>query len=406
MYDVIIVGAGAVGNYTAYLLAGLGYRVAVFEAKQAVGSNVCCTGIISRECYDLFCLPGSVVLREASCAGFFAPSGKSLKLEADKIQAYIVDRAAFDVALAKKAQEAGATYFLQSTVVEVAAGRKGCQVKVGCQGQEQTFEARAVVLACGFSSVLPERLGMGRIRNFLLGAQTEVSTPVSEVEVYFDQELAPGGFAWLVPTYEGRGLAGVLSRQNARACLKNLLSKLIAGGKIAEEEFDITQKAVPLGVLSRTYGERVLVVGEAAGQVKPTTGGGIYFGLLGAELAASTLHEALLANDLSVRRLSRYQKKWQAKIGYDLRMGYWARKIYSKINNGRIERLFDVVASRNIYQELLNSESFSFDWHGRLISEVLKQPGLLGSLIPPVLCSISGIQALFSLLWGGSRKER
>jgi digeranylgeranylglycerophospholipid reductase len=387
LYDVIVVGAGAVGSYVARRLAQLGHRVAVFEAKEAVGSKVCCSGIVSRECYDLF-HPGEdkeTVVREASSARFFAPSGQSLTLAKDTVQAYIVDRAAFDIAQAKKAQEAGADYFVQSRVTDVLAERKWCQVSVSRLGRRQRFQARAVVLACGFGSTLPEELGMGKISDFLFGAQTEVKTEINEVEVYFDQELAPGGFAWLVPTSAGRGLAGVISRQRASPLLKGFLSKLTADRSLDGNNLEIRQEAIPLGVLPRTYGKRVLVVGEAAGQVKPTTGGGIYFGLLCAELATKTLHQALLADDLSSKRLSRYQREWRSEIAADLRLDYLARRLYTRLNNEQIEQVFDLMISSRIPEELLQWKEFSFDWHGRLIHRLLRQPRLLAVVVTPRL---------------------
>lgn len=387
MYDVIIVGAGAVGSYLARRLAQLGHRVAVFEAKEAVGSKVCCTGIVSRECYNLF-HPGEdkeTVVREASSARFFAPSGQCLTLAKDTVLAYIIDRPAFDIAQAKKAQEAGADYFVQSKVVDVVAERKGCQVGVSRSGRRQRFQARAVVLACGFGSTLPEKLGMGKINNFLFGAQTEVKAEINEVEVYFDQQLAPGGFAWLVPTSAGRGLAGVISKQRASPFLKGFLSKLTADRPFDGNNLEIRQEAIPLGTLPRTYGERVLAVGEAAGQVKPTTGGGIYFGLLCAELATNTLHQALLADDLSSKRLSRYQRKWRAEIAADLRLNYLARRLYTNLSNKQIEQVFDLLLSSRIPEEVLQWEEFSFDWHGRLIQRLLRQQRLLAAVVTPRL---------------------
>jgi digeranylgeranylglycerophospholipid reductase len=398
LYDVSIVGAGPVGNYLAYRLARLGYEVAVFEAKEAIGSQVCCTGIISRECHDLFSPSSNVVLREARSAKFIVPSGRYLRLAKNTVQAYIIDRAAFDIALAKRAQETGARYFLQSKVTDALREREGWQVEVSSAGQRQTLNSGALVIACGFGSSLPQQLGRGKIGNFLAGAQTEVNTGLDEVEIYFDQELAPGGFAWLVPTSMGRGLAGVICRHNARLCLEGLLSRFTAEDKVNSGEFDIRQGAIPLGTLPRTYAERLLVVGEAAGQVKPTTGGGIYFGLLCAEIAADNLHQGFASGDLSSSRLARYQKEWQARIGYELRLDYWAHKIYSKVTQGQIEHLFEAIRSSKIHEQFLNWEDFSFDYHGELIFRALRQPRLLAGIITPrLLFSSLGVPALVQL---------
>jgi len=396
MYDVIVVGAGPTGSHIASRLAQWGYKVAVLERKQTIGGKVCCSGIISRECHESFRLSNDIVLREASSAKFFVPSGRYLRLKKDTVQAYVVDRSAFDIALARRAQEAGAEYFLRAMVTDVLPAKDGCQVEADCLGKKQVFQARAVVIACGFGSNLPEHLGMGTIADFIFGAQTEVNTQLDEVEIYFDQKVAPGGFAWLIPTSNGRGLVGLLSRRNAYPLLEGLLSKFIAEGKIRPTEFKIRQKVLPLGTLRRTYGNRVLVAGEAAGQVKATTGGGIYFGLLCADLAVNTLRRAFLADDLSPRQLSAYQREWQRKIGPDLRIGNAARRLYDKISQTQMERLFDIIKTCKIDEQMLEREDFFFDFHGRLILKVLRQPKLLFALATPkLLFPIGGIAALW-----------
>jgi flavin-dependent dehydrogenase len=122
---------------------------------------------------------------------------------------------------------------------------------------------------------------------------------------------------------------------------------------------------------SKTYGQRLLVVGTAAGQVKPTTGGGIYYGLLCADIAADHLHRALIADDLSARNLSRYERDWKKKLGRELRIGYWARKVYEHLDDKQIEKIFDIIQSSGILDDLQKAEDLSFDWHGGAIFRVI-----------------------------------
>ncbi len=405
-WQVIIIGAGPSGSQVAYRLAQKGYRIAVFEAKEAIGSKLCCTGIVSRECFERFSPDASTLLNKASSAKFFVPSGRYLRLEKDTVQAYIIDRATFDMALAKRAKEAGTEYFLGNRVTDLLVSRSNCQVGVDNHGQKEVFQAKAVVIASGFRSTFPQRLGMGKITNFVLGAQSEVNTELTEVEIYFDVKLAPGGFGWLVPTGNGRGLAGVMSRHDAYSAVTRLLSKLSAEGKISSDSFQIRQKAIPLGCLPRSYGDRVVVVGEAAGQVKPTTGGGIYFGLLGANAAADILHHGFLLGDLSSRQLSRYQKRWRAELGTDISLGLWVRMIYERLRPGQMERIFDAIASGKIHEQLLEQGTFSFDRHSVIISELFRRPKLLAVLLTSrLLFSTAGVQALFQLICRNRRKD-
>jgi digeranylgeranylglycerophospholipid reductase len=115
------------------------------------------------------------------------------------------------------------------------------------------------------------------------------------------------------------------------------------------------------------------VVGDAAGQVKPTTGGGIYFGHLGAQIAADVLDQALKNDDLSAEQLSRYQERWKARMGKELSRGYRTRWLYNKLNDHQIDAILAALDASGMAQALLNSGSFSFDWHSKPILTILRQ---------------------------------
>lgn len=380
-YDVIIVGAGPAGSHAAYKLASSGHGVAVFEEKSEPGLNVCCTGIISSECLHSLDLDTDVILSRASSARFFSPSGKCLRLQTAKVQAYVVDRLLLDKALALRAQSKGAQYFFSSRVTDIIIGKDTVQAETSCSGTRQVFSARSVVLATGFKPNLARKAGLGRIKNFLVGAQTEIDAKdVDETEVYFGREVAPGSFAWLVPTSVNRAYVGLLATSQAKRHLERFLNILLCRGRITSQEAEIKQKVIPLGTLARSYGTRLLAIGDAAGQVKPTSGGGIYFGHLAAEMAAELLDEALRSDNLTAGHLSRYQKQWKAKMGKELSRGYWLRWACAKLSDRQIERVFDVFNSDGMAEALLSSNNFSFDWHGGLILT-----GLRHSSVYPLL---------------------
>jgi len=372
-YDVIIVGAGPAGSYAAYELSSRGHDVAVFEQKSAPGLDVCCTGIISAECFDSFGISADVILTRTNSAKFFSPSGKYLRLQTEKVQAYIVDRLSFDRALASKAQSRGAHYYCSSQVVDITLEKDSIEAETLCSGTREIFTARTVILANGFTPKLTQRLGMGKIRRFLIGAQAKVETKALDgPEVYFGREVAPGSFAWLVPISANTAYAGLLSTSQAKLQLQKFLLTPFCQGRIVNQEVEIRQRAIPLGILSRSYGNRVLVIGDAAGQVKPTTGGGIYFGHLGARIAVNVLDEALSSDKLTAERLGLYQKQWKAKMGKELAYGYWARWAYARLGDHQIERMFNIIGSGKLAGRLLNSSDFSFDWHSRLILASLR----------------------------------
>jgi digeranylgeranylglycerophospholipid reductase len=345
-YDAIIVGAGPAGSYIAYELSSSGHAVAVFEEKSASRLNVCCTGIISTECFQSLNPGTDGILTRVNSAKFFSPSGRCLRVQTENIQAYVVNRLLLDEALASKAQSQGAQYFFSSPVIDIIPGKDSIRAVTLCSGAREIFSARAVILANGFRPKLPRKLGLGKIKNFLVGAQAEIEAKdVDELEVYFGQEVTPGLFAWLVPTSTNKAYVGLLAASQAKPRLQKFLNNLAYQGRTASREAEIEQKAIPVGTLSRSYGDRILVIGDAAGQVKPTTGGGIYFGHLGARIASGVLDEALRSDNLTAGQLSRYQKQWKIKMGKELSRGYWARWAYAKLSDRQIEGIFKVLDS-------------------------------------------------------------
>ena len=372
MYDAVVVGGGPVGSRVACLLAEKGHKVLVVEKKERARERVCCTGIISQECVNTFNIEDKAILRRVNSATLFSPSGNQLYLQREEPQACILDRSALDVSLARWAQKAGADYHYGYRVSNIVTEKDRASVIVIREGKESNFPTKCVVVARGFTPGLVERLGLGTHRDFTIGVQAEVEAPgTDEVEVYFG-DVAPGFFRWIVPTVPPMARVGLLSRQNPGRYLKNWLKQLVKQGKITSGDVSISYGGIPLKPPTRTYGERIIAVGDAAGQVKPTSGGGIYYGLLSADIAAVTLHQALTADDLSARRLANYQRGWRKKLGRELRTGYWARKLYERLSNRQVDRLFEIVKATGIDTALLEAEDISFDWHGQTIMRLLK----------------------------------
>lgn len=373
MHDTIIIGAGPVGSYLAEKLALHGHRVLVLEKKSGAGEDVCCTGIIGKECLDLLSIDKNLILNKANSARFIAASGKSLRLWRNEDVAYILDRPALNRALAKRARAAGANYLFQTQVTDIQPDSNRVCVHATQQGEPRSFDTQIAMVATGFGSPLPAMLGLGKISDSIIGAQAEVQIKgIDEVEVYLDHKLAPDGFAWLVPTRDGKGLAGMMTRQQPKKHLKQLLTRLKAQGKITSEEVTCGYGVIPLLPLPRTYANRILAVGEAAGQVKPTTGGGIYYGLLCADIAADILQQALATNDFSASVLGSYQKQWQAKLKRELSIGYLAHRIFRDLGNKQLEMILNFVSNCGVPSLITESKDFSFDWHGRLILKVLR----------------------------------
>ncbi|MDO8578352.1 MAG: NAD(P)/FAD-dependent oxidoreductase [Dehalococcoidales bacterium] len=379
MYDIAVIGAGPVGSRMAFQLAGLGYRVVVVDKKADIGGPVCCTGIIGRECADSLSLHNNIVFRQTNAARLFSPSGKEVRVWRPEPQATILDRPAFNAAMAARAQKQGAEYRLNTPVSNIAVAEGGASLKLASR---EKIEARTVVVAAGFAAKLTGMPDSVKGSDFITGAQAEVETVgVDEVEVYFGDDVAPGFFAWLSPTSPNKALVGLLSRRRPGYYLKKLLARLRSEGRIVSSDVEMTHGGIPLQPPERTFDERMVVVGTAAGQVKPTTGGGIYYGLLCADIAAKHLSRGLKSGDLSAASLSRYQRDWQKLLGKELRIGYWARKLYERLNDRQLDYVFDIITSTGIDKAIMEAEDLSFDWHSKVVMRLLGDKALARALM-------------------------
>lgn len=370
--DVLIIGGGPAGLYAATLLARSGHRVDLVEEHRDIGSPVHCTGVLARDAFDRFDLPAGSLLNELRTVHFVGPSGSTVAYSTPTTEAVVIDRGRFDRQLAEEAVRAGVTvhHGRVSTVAPAATG-------VTAQAGELHVHARAAVLACGASYGLQRRLGLGQPRLLLRSAQAELPADAPrDVEVHFGSAAAPRGFAWAVPVHRPERpfvRVGVLCDGDAAAHFSRMVTVLRDGWGIHGDGACAPRlKALPLAPIERTFADRTLVVGDAAGLVKPTTGGGIYFSLLSAQLAADTLTRAFSVGDLSAARLSAYQAAWRRQLGAELRWQLILRRVAQRLSDRDIDRLFDLARTDGLMP--LIRRTASFNQHREFIVALLKHP--------------------------------
>ena len=129
-------------------------------------------------------------------------------------------------------------------------------------------------------------------------------------------------------------------------------------------------KILPLGPVSRTYAPRLLAVGDAAGLVKPTTGGGIYYSLVSGQIAADTLDDALRADDLREGRLRRYEVEWRERLGAEIRIGLAFRTLTARMNDQAIDAVIELARIDGVIPML--RQTADFNWHRQSALALLK----------------------------------
>lgn len=384
MYDALIIGGGPAGLYAAYCLAKAGRRVAVFEEHPEIGTPVHCTGLVATECFTRFDLPAQANQATLRRARFHAPGGHVLAVASDQDETVVLDRAAFDRALAAQAQAAGADVFPGHRVEALRRLRKRLVARtVTGAGVERLVSGHLGILATGASYGLHRGLGLQVPARFVYGAQVEAEfeeTP--EVDVCFGNEVAPGSFAWVVPfTRHGVPMAkiGVLASREAPQYLARFLeSPLVAPRVRPGWRAPYQRRPIPVWPLADTVGDRLLVIGDAAGLAKPTTGGGVYYSLLSAELAADTACRALADGDGSAKALRRYQTAWRAALGSEIRTGALFRTVASHLSDAQIDEAFHLITGEPMAG--LIRDHAAFNWHKELILALWRSAAMRGFL--------------------------
>ena len=230
------------------------------------------------------------------------------------------------------------------------------------------MHAQLAVLACGVHYHLTKALGLGIPSEFLQGAQAEVPQTLTEwTEVHLNKTFSREAFSWLVPLQSGHTRVGVMCARNARGALQRFLDT-VAPQWHEWGDLQIATKPIAQMPLRQSYAERVLVIGEAAGQVKATTGGGIYYGLLAARIAAETISLAFAKGCFGTRILQGYEQAWRSLLADELALGLSFRKLYSWIGDRQMDGILHYIA-RNELKDLIRHKA-NFDWHRELIVEL------------------------------------
>jgi flavin-dependent dehydrogenase len=285
-------------------------------------------------------------------------------VDADRVNAAIVDRARFDQALADSSRAAGADLRSSARVRTIAISDAG--VTVTADGEGGTITARACILACGANYRFNRQLGLGVPRAFVQSAQLERSFAGPEqVEVHLGRVVAPRGFAWVVPFMRaGQPFQrlGLMADARAGSLFRAFATRLRGRFGVADAEWPEPRlKILPLGPVAKTYGPRLLAVGDAAGLVKPTTGGGIYYSLISGQFAADTLDEALRSDDLRESRMRQYETRWRERLGAEIRIGLAFRLLASRLNDSGIDSLVELARIDGIVPML--RQTADFNWH-------------------------------------------
>jgi geranylgeranyl reductase family protein len=372
MLDVAVIGGGPGGLSAARSLASAGRSVTVFEEHDQIGTPVHCTGVLAEDVAATMDLPAGAVLNPLSTVRFFAPAGHSFEYTTTTTEAVVIDREVFDNALARRAAAAGAAIVRGRRVVAIDYIDDGMTATLA---DGEIVHARAVVLACGAHYAFQKRLGLGMPTTFLQSAQMELpASHLGDVEIHFGSEIAPKGFAWAVPVRRASGTfarIGVMAEGDSGVYFSRMLERVrTRWGVQAPDDVAPRRRMLPLGSVKRTYADRVVAVGDAAGLVKPTTGGGIYYSVVSGEIAGEVLSSRLAVNDFSATAMRAYEDGWRSRFQSEFSAQHALRFVAQHMRDADIDALFTLAATDGILP--LVRQTARFNHHRDFILALLK----------------------------------
>jgi digeranylgeranylglycerophospholipid reductase len=373
--DVIIIGGGPVGLHAARCLARDGFEVDVLEEHPTTGEPVHCTGILAPEVFEEFSIPADATLNELRTVRFHSPKGQTVQFQTERVEAVIVDRRAFDLNLRTLASAAGARICegVKAANIEIREDRAIARCIDGSE-----HSARVCILATGSAYTLHRDLGMGIPPLYLNCAQAEIPARHTEdVQIFVGREVAPDGFAWVVPVQRPEGAyarVGLMCAGDASKYFNRFLPLLAKWGLDWEMDLRPKQRMLPLAPIRKTYSDRLLVVGDAGGFVKPTTGGGVYYGMISGDIAARVLAEALRNDRLADSDLSRYQQLWQERLMEEIEAQVTLRLLLQRLSDNEVETIFDLWVTDGLMP--LIRKTVAFNHHRKLIAAMVRYPAM------------------------------
>lgn len=390
--DAVVVGGGPVGSYAAYCLAKLGAEVTVFEEHNDIGIPSHCAGhlsIRSLRRLGLYPLSGKIIENTFSQANFYSPMGTKMAVHLAHPVTCAVNRTLFDKYLASKAESAGVRYFLGTQVKSLLIENGSIKgVRVEKNGGQEDVLAKIVVDSEGITSRLLKQAGLLALKREGLvnavEAEVENVQDISSnaVEVFLGKNYAHGFYAWLIPRLDGTAKVGLATRTGNP---KNFLQRLMQKHPVASIKLNtakikqMTFHSISLGgPIRKPYANGFLAVGDAASQVKPTTGGGVIFGLTCARIAAQVASEALKRGDLSADYLQCYKKRCEDAIGFDVNVMLRMRKFLNALSDEQLDAALRFCTRIGVDKTLSDVEEIDFQGHTLLA--VLKKPAIWAAL--------------------------
>jgi geranylgeranyl reductase family protein len=376
--EAAIIGAGPAGLITAEVISSKGYTTTVFEEHRMVGVPDHCAGIISVEGFDRLGIPldDRFYLNTIVGGRLYSADGTCLEIRDRKPRAHIIDRGGFDGYLADAAVDSGIDLRTSTRVKDIVFTKKGV---VGVKTGDHMVRSDVLINAEGPGGRLMARAGYSTGQEGILnGFNVDLSGVDVEsdmVEVWFNDEASKGFFTWVAPLGGDRVRVGLASQ---------IGDGYVALNKFIEKRFNVTDvpqisagRVCTGGPVRRTAYPGMLLVGDVAGQVKPTTAGGVVIGGLCSLLAGESA--SLFIGEGKQSSLDWYEREWRRLYGHELSTMLTLRRLLNGMGDERMSRMFRAFKEEGMGPRIVSLiEDGDMDMQADIIRRAFMDPVLLG----------------------------
>ncbi len=383
--ETVVVGAGPTGLMFSRIASHKGVEVYVLEEHREIGVPNHCAGLVSIPgIANLNINPGPAIQNVVRGAVIFSPSCKhKLVIDRGKKEAYVLNREIFDKEIYCQAISSGAHVKTRSKVLDLKLKHDYWYIKT----INEIIKSKFLINAEGAAWIFTRKLIGRNLPKRLSAIQFELkglkNLETDFVEIYLGNKWAPGFFAWLIPIDEKTARIGLATKEKpALKYLENLLKRHPAlNNRLNQTRITRVSGGVVItsGPLKKTYGERFILIGDAAGIVKPTTGGGIVTGCFSAMVAGAVVAEEISSPS---PKLDKYEKSWREFLWKDLYIMKKVRYFIDKLSDDKIDYILKIIKEHGIYEIKRFGD---MDFQGKLFMKFLSNPRLIAKLLSAIL---------------------
>ncbi len=389
-YDIAVAGGGPIGCYTAHQLVSKGITVAIIEEHDTIGEPLHCAGLVTQRVLNITnCPQTGLVQNKIYGAHIHSPNQHIISIGGDKIHAVVINRQRFDETLAHMARNAGTEFLTGHKVISAKKQDHTIRLSLVQNEHRKTIRCHLLIAADGSRSRLRTIFDFPKPREMLHGIGAEVADATLDprfVHIFVGHTIAPGFFAWVIPTNTDGTTARIglcIGKKGTHPLphyFKTLLQQPLLQGTTIMKQFG---GMIPLGPLKKTTDDSVMLVGDAAAQVKPTSGGGLYPGLLCATHCVKVAEQAVHHHRFDEQFLKSYHTRWTKEIGRELSLGMRFRSIFTRLTDDQLNKYLQKLNTRRTI-DVINTYG-DIDYPSRLAFPLLKTVPSLLSLAPSLL---------------------